>query len=82
MAQVVKVDDRTHERLRVLAEQEGATMVAVVAKALDAYETQRFWAQARQAATALTAVELSEYQQEHAEWEQGTSRDGAESEHG
>lgn len=78
MAQVVKVDDRTHARLKALAEQEGATMVGVLARALDAYEGQRFWTQARDAFAAMTPDELTAYQQEHEAWERGTARDGLE----
>jgi len=50
-------------------------MVAVLARALEAYEAQRFWAQAHAVATALTPAERDAYGQEREAWEQGTARD-------
>lgn len=71
MSQLVRVDDRTHERLRRLAEQAGDSMGAVLAKALEAYEAQAFWRDVTEAYASLRAdpQEWAAEQAERALWD-------------
>jgi hypothetical protein len=58
-ATTMKISGATRDRLRALGA-DGDSLEDVVVAALDAYESQRFWAQAELAATNESAAERDE----------------------
>jgi predicted transcriptional regulator len=77
MSQVVRIDERTHEKLRALAEREKEPMGVVLAKALEAYEERSFWASFEAGYSALRSDSHASAaeREERALWE-GTLGDG------
>jgi predicted transcriptional regulator len=71
MAEMVRVDEATHARLRGLAEQTGESMASLLSKAVQEYEARAFWASCNAAYERLRQdpVAWAEEQAEREGWE-------------
>src|SRR4051794_27595021 len=78
---VVRVEERTHSKLRELSEQEHRSIGQIVTDLVDDYQKRRFWQQVNESVDSLRAdpAAWEAYQIEIAELEGGSS-DGLESE--
>jgi predicted transcriptional regulator len=81
MATNVRVDEQLHAVLRELSEAEQRPIGVLIADAIDAYRTAKFWEQARRDYERLRAdpAEWAEYQAEVALWD-SVAGDGLERE--
>ncbi|HVL25174.1 MAG TPA: hypothetical protein VM450_13885 [Thermomicrobiales bacterium] len=77
----IRVDQQTHAKLRRLSESEHKSIGQVVTEAVERYDKERFWEEARIAYERLRADPEAwrEYQEETALWDT-TSNDGLENE--
>ncbi len=77
----VRVDERTHETIKEIAELDGDSVTQVVARAVEAYRRQRMLESLDKAFAALKTdpVAWAEEMAERAEWD-ATLKDGLEDE--